>query len=596
MSGRAQAANLTGMLSQIASDVGEMGKAYDWTHQTIRDLSAPKLDTDDPKSLVAYSEWARRNGNHEDAQKYAQMATDLGVQQQKQAWTTKMSAYQNSADLLTRELRKNDLDPQQRAGAEKALEGIYSQMNTYGGQGAKYGGTGREGTDYRQGLEERENSWIAQEQQIKANQLAIDAALKKNERLSRAIFPPGKLGDTAFENYKRRADTVTDGNYGQINKDYQPFIQASIAGVATEHAKIMEAEHARLESEFNTKATNLIGLTLSEDPEVASKAQSDLDALTSEYEGKFGAEEYRPYNTKDIGSRVTAARGSVLASYDAAMAREKAELELQEARQSLGDKISENIPLQRSDFPNNTLYQKYVSEVNQVRELLGDAGVGKVNKKYAGEVSKHLASLAQAVPQQLQMDINKVLSGLRKDSEEFAAIFDPSSWSDEDAETLSKAINKQMYSTLDKAGESIMEKYNAIDQSTPEGRAEASQLINQALFTALEYQFPTLYDEMREDLDAELNGGLVSGGLKGEQKEADAKSDRWNRIEGDMALGTGSKYKEKLKQAQEASAARGEEFDKDRFDRLWEERIKQLGRNRDPVQDEYLSQDTAWRI
>ena len=62
MSGRAQAANLTGMLSQLASDVGEMGKAYDWTHNAVRTLSMPEVDENDVQSLEVYAEWARRNG------------------------------------------------------------------------------------------------------------------------------------------------------------------------------------------------------------------------------------------------------------------------------------------------------------------------------------------------------------------------------------------------------------------------------------------------------------------------------------------------------------------------------------------------------
>lgn len=571
MSGRAQAANLTGMLSQLASDVGEMGKAYDWTHQNIRDLSAPNLDTNDPKSLMAYSEWAKRNGNHEDAQKYAQMATDLGVEQQKQSWTTKLSAYQNSADLLTRELRKDDLTPEQRAGAEKALEGVYSQMNTYGAQGARYGGTGREGSDYRDTMEERENNNILTQQRILANKLEIEKQVNGTKRLSRISFPEGGGGDRAFERYTQRADMVTDGNYGAINADYKPYIMSGIEKSAARYEEIVQTDYQRLEDTFNSEASAIIARTYSDDPDVASEAEAELAALTEEYSERFGSDEYKPYNNKGMDSRVTAARGTVLAANDAATARKKNDIDLAMAQQNLADSISQNTVLNRSDFPNNTIYQKYLDDVKRQKDALGDRGVGEVNKRYKQVVDKHLTSLAEAVPQQLQGDINKVLAGLRNDSEEFAAIFDPSSWNDEDADTLSKSIHTQMYKTLDKAGNSIMDKYNSTDRSTQEGREQASQLINQAIFSALEYRFPTLYDQMREDLDEDLNGWGLGSGQKGDQRAADAESDRANRIEGELALGTGKVYKERLKMAKDAM---GENFDKNAFDRKWEQYLR----------------------
>jgi len=67
MAGSAQAANLTGMLNNIAETVGEMGKASDWTHQNIRDYSAPKLDQNDPDSMLKYAKYLQANGQQEAA-------------------------------------------------------------------------------------------------------------------------------------------------------------------------------------------------------------------------------------------------------------------------------------------------------------------------------------------------------------------------------------------------------------------------------------------------------------------------------------------------------------------------------------------------
>ena len=65
MAGTNQAANLSGMLSQLAADVGKRGDAYAWTGQNIRDYSAPELDTNDPASMMKYADWAQRNGQQQ---------------------------------------------------------------------------------------------------------------------------------------------------------------------------------------------------------------------------------------------------------------------------------------------------------------------------------------------------------------------------------------------------------------------------------------------------------------------------------------------------------------------------------------------------
>ena len=65
MSGSAQAANLTGMLSQLANTVGGMGEAHNYLAQNIRDHAAPKLDQNDPASMLKYAQWAQNNGQQD---------------------------------------------------------------------------------------------------------------------------------------------------------------------------------------------------------------------------------------------------------------------------------------------------------------------------------------------------------------------------------------------------------------------------------------------------------------------------------------------------------------------------------------------------
>lgn len=136
MAGRAQAANLTGMLSQLASDVGEMGKAYDWTHNAVRTLSMPEVDENDPKSLEVYAEWARRNGKDDVAYAYSKRAADLAVEQQKRAYTKSVAQGKEAIRGLLSS--KDALEAKPRGNNELYGEGgqlpIQAQINNVPGQ------------------------------------------------------------------------------------------------------------------------------------------------------------------------------------------------------------------------------------------------------------------------------------------------------------------------------------------------------------------------------------------------------------------------------------------------------------------------------
>lgn len=74
---RSQAANLTGLLSNIGGTLGKMGEPGQQYVDTFRRLQAPDIDTDDSKSIMNYAEWARRNGYDDEAKQYLA----LGYQQ-----------------------------------------------------------------------------------------------------------------------------------------------------------------------------------------------------------------------------------------------------------------------------------------------------------------------------------------------------------------------------------------------------------------------------------------------------------------------------------------------------------------------------------
>lgn len=70
MAGRSQASNLTGMLSGIADTIGEMGEPGRQYVDTFRRGMAPTPDLESSESLLSYSNWARRNGYDEEAERY----------------------------------------------------------------------------------------------------------------------------------------------------------------------------------------------------------------------------------------------------------------------------------------------------------------------------------------------------------------------------------------------------------------------------------------------------------------------------------------------------------------------------------------------
>ena len=150
MSGSAQAANLTGMLSQLANTVGGMGEAHNYLAQNIRDHAAPELDQNDPASMLKYAQWAQNNGQQELAIK---MQGAAAARQRQDKQTQGMAAMQglraqleaNRATLSKEQIIKIEtqmaqiganagLTPEQMAAAglrsDNRLDASNTQANT----------------------------------------------------------------------------------------------------------------------------------------------------------------------------------------------------------------------------------------------------------------------------------------------------------------------------------------------------------------------------------------------------------------------------------------------------------------------------------
>lgn len=143
MSGSNQAVNISGMLNQIAGTLGsgfQFGDNNTGFAGSIRNSLAPQLDTNDPKSLEEYAEWARRNGNPEEAMRYRQMAErqrektrELGIQR---AFEASKARYRNAlvsqdpARIAQEENIMSKFGEQYGVKATEAMSNVMSDVRT----------------------------------------------------------------------------------------------------------------------------------------------------------------------------------------------------------------------------------------------------------------------------------------------------------------------------------------------------------------------------------------------------------------------------------------------------------------------------------
>jgi hypothetical protein len=87
-SGRSQASNLSGLLSNISGTIGEMGEPGKQYVDTFRRSMAPDAGMNDSASMLRYSDWARRNGYDEEAKQYMVLGTNQQKIEQEKAYST----------------------------------------------------------------------------------------------------------------------------------------------------------------------------------------------------------------------------------------------------------------------------------------------------------------------------------------------------------------------------------------------------------------------------------------------------------------------------------------------------------------------------
>ena len=125
---RSQAANLSGLLSDIGGTLGKMGEPGQQYVDTYRRLQAPDLNTDDSNSIMNYAEWARRNGYDDEAKQYLALGykqKEKEAQEAKDAALGKTMAEATQSSASGQQLgAMGDL-----GGADATIESLRKRLN-----------------------------------------------------------------------------------------------------------------------------------------------------------------------------------------------------------------------------------------------------------------------------------------------------------------------------------------------------------------------------------------------------------------------------------------------------------------------------------
>lgn len=175
MAGRSQASNLTGMLTSIGDTIGEMGEPGRQYVDTFRRTMAPTPKMDSSVSLNEYSQWARRNGYEDEANRYMVLAEKQREEEMARAKANRLQMGQSSVASLQNEYMRVLKDPTitNPAEREKKLADIQASMNAIAGavEGMDPSAVGMIG----QQAKEADLQTRAQEQQM-------ELAQERNER------------------------------------------------------------------------------------------------------------------------------------------------------------------------------------------------------------------------------------------------------------------------------------------------------------------------------------------------------------------------------------------------------------------------------
>jgi hypothetical protein len=605
------------MLGQIAETVGEMGKASDWTHQNIRDYAAPKIDTNDPASLQAYADYSQRNGNPQDAQKYAQMATDLGVKQKSAEATGTLANLQASASNMNRLLSDPSLTAQNRATIQSNLDVVLTEMNTVGANNAMNGGTGLEGEAHRKAMKEQGDADTLTKLKIDERRQVVGEALSKDNALHQGLFPDTPNGKAMWDAYSGQIALMGDAEPGQIaklNATYSGFLTTAITDAVEASELTHKATYAREESQFDS---DMQGLYAKRNSAETKEEQAEIDAAIAareaEAEATFGLPEYATMNSTSVAARSASAATSVAAAADKGIAREQAQSTLRrsllgEQADALGlDETAINIEIAKKTNRLKTIgidaaqvalstakenltlthfnvlqktaeYADFIDSGSKMgREMfLTDrdyqaysTGYESAGPKGQRNYNKNDSTKALVNRKVQSIEASKVLPGMNREvmtslgklAEKHPALADAIENSVGKDSDTTNFVGENVLTTI----ASMVEDGNLI--ATYEGmpEAERAQMVDQALMDYLQQYQPRLYRQMRETQE-DKGTGITGTQARRERAEADdARRDR--QIGDDLAMGTGTYYLDALAKAQEMDGFNKLDFDRQYYEK-----------------------------
>ena len=248
MAGRSMASNLSGMLGSIGDTLGKMGDTGNQYVDTFRRLQAPEADMNDSASLLAYADWARRNGYDDEAKQYmalgykqkekeAQEAKDAALGKTMAEATQTSSVGQRlgaegdlgGADATIAMLNKRLSDPEIQKNP-RAVEAIQREITTLQSQ--------------RSDFEAKNVQAVAQGvAKMDQNIAALDpddpdyAVKKANFEAARSHFLAQPGVEEAYEGNKLKLMELNNQKTDALWKAQSPAIIAEMSAAGTDVAK-----------------------------------------------------------------------------------------------------------------------------------------------------------------------------------------------------------------------------------------------------------------------------------------------------------------------------------------------------------------------
>ena len=236
---------LTPLLQSIGETAGKTGAGYQYV-DTFKRQMAPDLDREDSTSLMNYSQWARRNGYDEEANRYENLGLERAKVEGKQSYKKGVQGMSQALDNISNAQAQigDSQDPTDLLRLDaltQAHASTVERMNTLGME-SEYG-TGREGAEAV--ARSAAAKVAAEEHAIKVGEYKMkreEADAKRDAKLAEgAIISPDLIPEHLRETYRNAMATNPHGIDGQIRinkrfegqiKDFQKLKETKAVGSA----------------------------------------------------------------------------------------------------------------------------------------------------------------------------------------------------------------------------------------------------------------------------------------------------------------------------------------------------------------------------